>query len=126
MNFTPTTIKQAVDYLFATNTDEGSKGIEQSKPEVFHMSVGMAMRNEWRLWAKDSPLKSDAIATYGIAHPDDISGLILAWLSAKEKREDFDPIAHCQRYHEHWRAYGTDSLAACGYNSKEHQETMAS
>lgn len=122
--FVPSSIKEAVDFLYATMTEEGSDVIRSTPPEANHMTGGMAMRNAWGLWGKDSQLKRDAIATYGIAHPDDISGLINAWLWARERGEEFDPVAHCQRYHEHWKACGTDSLSAGGYNSKDHAEAV--
>lgn len=66
--FIPSTVREAVDFLYATMTEEGSNVIRLSSPEQNHMTGGMTLRNAWGLWGKDSPLKADAAATYGIAH----------------------------------------------------------
>ncbi|MDM4019327.1 hypothetical protein QTN89_27985 [Roseiconus lacunae] len=74
----------------------------------------MSIRNQWSLWEVDSPLKRDAATQYGIAHADDISGLIIAWGKAIAAGDSFSPIEHCHLYHEHWKRMGTDSLFAAG------------
>lgn len=100
-----------------TINDEEETEIPFTSASV-HFSAGMFVRNSWSLWAPDSPLKRDAVERYGIAHADDISGLIFDWVFAEVRGETFDPKKTCDRYHEHWRKYGTNSLEAGGWPPK--------
>lgn len=116
-DFVPSTIKEAVDHIVA-HLDENELTTIRGNPDsgCVHFFGGMAMRNNWSLWEKETPLKRDAIETYRIAMADDLSGLIMAWVWAIVRGEDFDPFQHVARYHEHWKRYGTTSLGAGGYN----------
>lgn len=111
------TIKAAVSSIIESLQDEDLDEIinPNYSPANIHHTVGRHIRNEWLLWQNDSPLKRDAVNTYGIAHADDISDLILEWVFANVRGMPFDPIAHCDCYHEHWKTYGTNSLAAGGW-----------
>lgn len=111
----PKTIKEAVNLIVQNLDAEEKKNICESDPGFFHHSAGMSMRNNWSLWERDTPIKLDAVKTYGIAHADDLSGLIMEWVWATVRGEVFNPQVHCQRYHEHWKQAGTNSLAAGGY-----------
>jgi len=113
----PSTIERAVDHIVESLSDEEKQAIfeEPTTSWACHHTIGRYIRNEWSLWEPDSPLKRNAVETYGIAHADDISGLIIEWVFAKIKRREFDPIKHVQIYHEHWVAAGTDSLKAGGW-----------
>ena len=91
--------------------------INRNQSYTVHFTAGMKVRNDWSLWEKDSPLKRDAVEKYGIAHADDISGLIFSWTWAKIRNEEFDPVDHCRIYHEHWKNYGTNALKAGGWES---------
>ncbi len=86
-----------------------------TKSDNDHFGIGLSVRNQWSLWELDSPLKRDAATRYGIAHTDDISGLILAWAKAMAADGSFSPIEHCKRYHEYWGQLGTTSLEAGGW-----------
>jgi len=112
----PSSIKSAVETLVSAMDEQDKRAIRAaSDGTVFHHTLGTGMRNAWSFWEADSPLKRDAVASYGIAHADDISGLIIAWTCAEVRGESFDPVAHCQKFHEHWAMYGTDALAAGGW-----------
>ena len=113
----PSTIERAVDHIVESLSDEEKQAIfeEPTNSWACYHAIGRYIRNEWSLWEPDSPLKRDAVETYGIAHADDISGLIIEWVFSKIKRHEFDPIKHVQIYHEHWVAAGTDSLKAGGW-----------
>jgi hypothetical protein len=113
---TPATIEEAVLMLYATLDREGEACIKDNPPEAVHHGGGTQMRNNWGLWKQDSPLKLDAVKTYGIAHADDISGLITAWLWARERGEPFDPVAHCEVYKAHWKKHGISALDAGNFN----------
>jgi hypothetical protein len=112
----PTTIAEAVD-LIVDGLDEKEREVILNNPsESMHFSAGMGLRNGWGLWQKDSPVKLDAVKTYGIAHADDLSGLIMEWAWAKVRGEDFDPFVYCKKYEDHWAKYGITPLEAGNFN----------
>ncbi len=111
----PSSIEAAVNHLI-DNIPEDEKDFVRNNDQInCHFTLGRFLRNEWSLWENDSPLKRDAVRLYQIAHPDDISGLILAWTWAKIRNETFDPVSHCQTYHTHWKNQGLTSLQAAGW-----------
>ena len=115
-DFVPSTIEAAVDHIVESLSDEDREFItNDNSPAAIHHTIGRYIRNSWSLWEPDTPLKLDAVLKYGIAHADDISGLILDWVFAKVIRDNFDPRSACERFHEHWRNMGTDSLTAGGW-----------
>ncbi len=106
----PATMLQAVEMLDASLSPEAREALQRL--EMSHHGVGQYLRNNWSLWEWDTPLKNDCIATYKIAHADDMSGLLIAWTMARVRGQDFDPIAYCERFHEHWRREGMTSIEA--------------
>ncbi len=111
----PTTIVQAVDCLIASLTEDEVQNIKSDLDySECHHSAGRFIRNNWSLWEKDTPLVKDAIKTYGIAHADDISGLIFEWAFAKVRGVDFDPSLLVEEYRKHWKEFGTTPLGAAG------------
>lgn len=118
MDSVPSTIEDAVDRLIAGMDDDEILAVRDgsaSSPGQLHHFAGRSLRNQWSLWAEDTPLLRDAVFTYRIGHADDISSLILNWTFAKARGEDFDPIAFCKKFHEHWKRCGTTSIKAGGY-----------
>ena len=111
----PSTIKMAVQMLVDSLSDEDLKVVQSTDASQHHFPAGIGLRNGWSLWEADSPLKRDAVNTYGISHADDISGLILAWTFAVARSEPFAPHVHCQTYHQHWRKFGRASLESGGW-----------
>lgn len=114
--FVPKTVKEAVDYLYSTLTDDNARVIHTESAVSRHFNAGRDMRNIWRLWDKRSSLVLDAAMNYGIAHADDISSLILDWVWARERCLNFDPKMACKRFHEHWKKYGQTALSVGGFN----------
>lgn len=115
----PKTIENAVETLFWLISDADKETIRIGKEKNYHFDIGMAIRNEWGLWDKNSSIVQEAISKYKIAHGDDLSGLIFAWTFAKireEDEEDFDPIKQCEVYHKHWAKIGSTSLKQVGIN----------
>ena len=115
----PSTVEFAARVLADSLSDDDRKVVQSSEAGEHHFLVGKELRNDWSLWGVDSPLKRDAVNTYGIAHADDISDLILAWAFALARSEPFDPQVHCQTYHDHWSKYGLTSLEAGGWREPE-------
>lgn len=112
----PATIREAVEVLEASLTAEDREFIKASSPGSVHFGGGMSMRNNWSLWERETPMKRDAVENYRIAHADDLSGLIFAWLWSRVRGEGFDPVAYCQRFHDHWAERRMTSLQAGNYN----------
>lgn len=115
----PATVEQAVDALIASFCAEEVRVLRtMDHADVrLHFGPGRAIRNAWSLW-EDTPLKRDAVRRFGIAHGDDISGLIFTWALAKIRKQPFDPESHCQRYKDHWASQGMDALQAGGWPPK--------
>ena len=108
----PSTVEAAVLEVVRSLSEDDRKFITSGGSQAaIHMTIGKYVRNIWSLW-EDSPLKRDAVAKYQIAHADDISGLLLAWVFAKVSEQEFDPVQHCQGYHDHWKKFGVTALEA--------------
>ncbi len=112
----PPTIKEAVNTIVSSLSPQDKAYLRGAEPSL-HFSLGMTLRNNWSLWEPDTPMKRDAAMNYGIIHPDDISSLILSWVTAEVKGELFDPKQYCNIFHIHWRKYGTTSLGAGGWDA---------
>ena len=118
----PSTIEQAVEHVCKALEEQDREYILDVGPNCansVHHTIGRYIRNSWSLWQDDTPLKRDAVSNYSIAHPDDISGLILEWVVHQVKGLLFDPQAHCERYHKHWNQFGMTSLEAGGWKGWE-------
>ncbi len=139
-DYVPSTMEEAVDHMVARLSDSDREEIRRrwekiksEKPIIFrvdvngvskeremrrsimaasHFFTGMQIRNSWSFWKWNTPIKRDCIEKYQIAHADDMSGLLLEWVAHKAIGEPFDPVEHCQGYHEHWADYGQTSIEA--------------
>ena len=109
----PSSIEQAVEALLAAFDEWDRQVIREGEP-YYHFTCGMRVRNAWSLWQKDSPIVRDAIQKYGIAHGDDVSGLIFAWAFAKVRGQTFDPALQVEEYRKHWAKEGLTPLQAGG------------
>ena len=73
----PATIEEAFDILDDVLTEEDKEYLVENGAISVHLSLGMWIRNEWKLW---EPVDSD-IKTYlkkeGYEHPDDMSNYII-------------------------------------------------
>jgi len=72
-------------------------------PSQGHFSIGMALRNEWSLWEKDTILVQWFKKEYGLDHADDISGLILDCLYRDVLGEPRQDKALAKRFLDHWK-----------------------
>lgn len=76
----PTTLEEALDLLKQAMSPEEAAKVKVMKPAELHFSLGMFLRNEWSLWQEGNILNVWFLKTYGVKHPDDISGIILECL----------------------------------------------
>lgn len=114
----PATVQAAVVQLDDGLLDRERQSILKRSDDWWkseHHTYGQLLRNAWSLWAPDTPLKRDAVKTYGISHADDISDLIMTWLRARVCGDPFDPIARCEFYKQHWQCMGMNALEAGGW-----------
>jgi hypothetical protein len=72
-------------------------------PEKVHFSVGMFLRNEWSLWDAETILVKWFERTYGVTHPDDISGIVLECLKNDIKGEPRRDKELAAEFIEHWK-----------------------
>lgn len=97
----PTTLDEAVTLLAAQSTREDRDYFLSQTDASFHFTTGMAIRNAWGLWDKESPLYKH-FAAMGIYHADDMSGIIFAAFRAHLKNETLDLAAQVKRYQDYW------------------------
>ncbi len=107
----PSTLDEAVDQLVSTLSQIDRAYIEATPLRAFrggvHMSAGMGLRNEWRLWDKDGPLNEE-LAALGFHHGDDRSGLLLAMLWSCVHEVPFDIAAEAESNRAHWARAGVN------------------
>lgn len=106
----PVDLTEAVAILESWMTEADKEKIRNSDPACYHHGFGTNVRNKWHLWERNTPLVQWFISTYGIAHADDISGIMMNSLWAKVRNEYYDPRIDVQRYKEHWARMGYDPL----------------
>ncbi len=115
LDIVPSTVRQAAE-LLATSLSKNEREYFRITPvETLVGNFAMALRQGWSLWEIDTPLQRDAIKHYAIAHADDVSNLIVHWTRALILDEEFYPMEHCKRYHDHWAKLGTTSMEAAGW-----------
>jgi hypothetical protein len=115
----PTNLEEAVAELHAVfNTKEKMEFANFSALDPglsLHLTGGMAMRNNWRMWEPDTPLSS-WFRKQGIWHPDDMSAIIYRafWCSLGKYRSPrrnlkempFDLETEKLYYIKYWKDMG--------------------
>lgn len=122
----PTTLIEAIELLYNGLSDEEKTFIKGNNPARFHHFTGMAIRNNWGLWKKNSPIVKELQNKYGLfGHGDDCSGLILAGLWTKVGGGDVEKTLadEAKGYIAHWKRSGINH--ATGEEiSKKPKQTM--
>lgn len=75
---------------------------------AMHFTVGMEIRNYWKLWQGNDLTKW--FNKNGIFHADDMSGLILQALYSKIKNDEFNFKAAAARYWQYWINFENNML----------------
>lgn len=105
----PETLDEAV-YILKESIETQNEEERLQSPVGLHFGLGMYLRNNWKLWEKETPLVKWFISNFGIGHADDISGTILEALSASLEGREFDVKKHVQIYLNHWKMFGVDPV----------------
>ena len=71
------------------------------KPEYFHFSTGMAMRNSWDLWSQTSKI-GQYFLSIGVFHGDDRSGIIMESFRRKLLGKPIDLLGQVKYYQDFW------------------------
>lgn len=78
----PATLEEAVEFAMSDLQPDEREFIRTEGAESLHFSLGMTMRNEWKLWEKDMPLPK-SLGKVG----DDVSGAILREITQRVRAE---------------------------------------
>lgn len=73
----------------------------------YHFTVGRDIRNDWKLWDKNSVLYK-WFAERGVFHADDMSSIILKRAYCEQKELPFDFDTEVKRYQEYWEKVNND------------------
>lgn len=88
----PKTLEGAVDFIVNQMSDDEKKFVLTHGATQLHMTVGMALRNEWNLWGtqEDKPkwLHDHFVKRFGLGIADDMSCLILEGVEARVQGRD--------------------------------------
>lgn len=98
----PSTFEEAVDFVAASISPT-----TVSSP-FFHLTGGMAIRNDLGLWQRDGALYQHMLTRFGLGHADDTGAIISNAAHAKVNGENYDPADDIQRFKEHWQRMGVD------------------
>jgi hypothetical protein len=105
----PKTLEEAAKLIVDNLQPEEREYIQKEGTGMAHHGFGTAMRNCWGLW-HDSELAQHFKTVYGLAHADDMSGMILASVEAQVKGTAFEPNVAAARYKIYWRNMKVDPL----------------
>jgi hypothetical protein len=105
----PNDLDEAIDVLikgFIKTSDDNIDTILNEDSTKFvieeHFNVGLYIRNNWKLWEKETPIVK-WFNKLGIYHADDISSLILKAFHAKIKNDTkFDLNKEIKHYIKYW------------------------
>lgn len=103
----PETLEEALSMIESELAQEDRKVIAESSPSEFHFSVGMGLRNRWKLWTGSS--LSLWFNKAGIKHPDDMSAIILTALKHRVVGTPYDMEKDVKFYQEYWKNSGNET-----------------
>ena len=86
---------RALDTLLTAGARDTLRRISSDSLWLYHMSLGMYVRNEFGLW-RGGPL-ADALRARGLRHPDDMSGVVVDAYRQFLRRERVDVDAAIRR-----------------------------
>ena len=98
----PTSLDESVSILSEMFSEKDRECFKKAKDLcIYHHTLGRRIRNEWKLWEKGSVLLK-WFEKKGLAHPDDISSVILDATQANMKEQEFDLDREIGIYKQYW------------------------
>ena len=98
----PKTYEEAIEYISMSYSKETMNA------DFFHFTVGMDIRNNLKLWDKNSELYKHMLERFGLCHADDTYALICEAVRAEMDGVKYDPWLSVKRFEEHWARYNVD------------------
>lgn len=104
-DYIPKDLNDAISYFECKTSKEDLNSFknkaENDAKSRLHLGAGMAIRNNWKLWAGTSEI-SKYFRDLGINHPDDMSSVIFTSLHRKLNKVDIDLENQIKYYQEYW------------------------
>jgi hypothetical protein len=100
----PTTLSEALARLRQTLPPETIQEMRDGTEDdmgMYHMGLGLWIRNDWGLWARGPPYQD--LAALGLRHPDDMSAVILTCFWRELQGKPLELEAQVAKYKEYWR-----------------------
>ena len=98
----PTSLDESVSILSEMFSEKDRECFKKAKDLcIYHHTLGRRIRNEWKLWEKGSVLLK-WFEKKGLAHPDDISSVILDATQASMNEQEFDLDMEIGIYKQYW------------------------
>lgn len=104
----PVSLQDAINFIVQNLEDGEREYVIMNGAESLHFSAGMAIRNSWI--HGDTLFAQHMASQFLISHPDDMSGLILAGVTAAVCKEPYDPYVLAEEYRQFWKAAGIDPV----------------
>jgi hypothetical protein len=102
--YIPKNLDECIEWLdkFVADKADMVKETEDHVVGMSHHGLGMALRNNWKLWEK-SPL-TEFFYKRKIYHADDMSGIIIRSFYRKNTGRTIDLEGQIKKIEEFWRA----------------------
>jgi thymidylate synthase (FAD) len=100
----PADFDAALDALDRCLSAEDKAALRARGYVPFHATIGRWIRNAWGLWSTPGGPLKEHLASLGLTHPDDMSGVVLAAYVARLRGTGFDLPAAVARYRRFWEA----------------------
>ena len=101
----PKTLDETYDFLEKEKFGGLKEWLEEDVQKALgqaHHGLGQWIRNNLKLWEKESNLKEWFKENYFLDHPDDISSMILVNFHQRKNGNIPDLNKEAAKYHKHW------------------------
>lgn len=99
----PTTWGDAVFRICSNLNEEEKEVLREHGYIAFHFSLGMSIRNNWKLWDENSELHKSFKEDLGLFHADDMSSIILRAAESTARGEPVDPKSWAGKNINYWK-----------------------
>ena len=106
----PLTFPAAVKTIIDGLSPDEKENIRENEPDWgTHHIQGQWLRNNWKLWEKDTPLVKDFKKRYNLwGMADDITGLLFHCVWNEVRGKPWGDKSQVEVYRRHWERCGVD------------------